>query len=296
MESLVEIRKILVPVDYSDCSFLACRYAFRIASLANAEVKLLHAFYSPAYDLIELTGNKSTQAKLREDVTSKLIVTERETMQQFREKLSSLPEVKKFGKDKLHIEINPGTAREEIARIAEEYSPDLIVMGTRGADKKESSVVGSVTEFVIKKLKYPVFAVPENYQFVGNEALRGVAYLTDFDETDFVSIKKLMGFTRLLGLTIYCVHIGGKTDNWERLKMDGLREYFVKTYNEQKVECEILTPSENILQSIDEYVREKKINILSLTTRRRNIIEKLIKPSLTRRLFYHTSIPMLVFH
>jgi len=296
MESLVEIRKILVPVDYSTCSNLASRYALKIARRSKAEILFFHAFYSPAYDLIELTGNKVSQKKLKAEVTSKLMESEEKEMAQFLQSLEKLPEIKSPDIKKIHSDIRPGLAKEEIQKICAEFEPDLVVMGTHGSDSLDSSILGSMTEFAIKKLKYPVLAVPENYTFIGEQNIKKIAYLTDFDETDFASIKKLMGLTALLDLTICCVHVGGKSGNWERLKMDGLKNYFSSTYEQTQVECEILSTDENILQAIDNFVKENNINMLSLTTRRRNLIEKLTKPSLTKKLFYHSRIPLLVFH
>ena len=296
MESLVEIERILVPVDYSEHSLQACRYALKLAKVANATVKIFHAFYSPAYDLIELTGNKSTQEKLREEVTQKLIVGEKEKLQEFIDALSRFPEYQNIPANNIETVIVPGLAKDEIQNMAAKFIPNLVVMGTRGKDAKENSILGSITEFAIKKLNCPVLAVPVDYSFVGKSNFKNIAYLTDFDESDFVSIKKLMGFTNLLGLTIHCLHIGGKADKWEKLKMEGLRDYFRNSYDTKKVECHILNLDKNTLQAIDNYVKEQKINILSLTTRRRNLFEKVFKPSLTKRLFYHSNIPLLVFH
>lgn len=296
MESLVEIEKILVPVDYSANSIQACRYALKLASKANATIKIFHAFYSPAYDLIELTGTKSSQRKLREEVTQKLIEGEKEKMQDFINSLSEYAEYKKVPAKNIETVIIPGLAKEEIQHMAEKYLPNLVVMGSRGKNTEENSILGSITEFAIKKLKCPVLAVPTDYTFVGEHNIKNIAYLTDFDESDFLSIKKLMGFTNLLQLTIHCLHIGGKADKWEKVRMDGLRNYFANSYDTTKVECTILGSHKNTLQAIDDYVKVNKINILSLTTRRRNLFEKVFKPSLAKKLFYHSSIPLLVFH
>jgi nucleotide-binding universal stress UspA family protein len=296
MESLVEIEKILVPVDYSEHSIQACRYALKLSLKANALVKIFHAFYSPAYDLIELSGKKSTQQKLREEVTQKLITGEKEKLQEFINTLSKYPEYRKTPGEKIETVIIPGLAKEEILRIAANFMPHLVVMGTRGKDAKENSILGSITEFAINKLQCPVMAVPVDYTFIGESNIKNIAYLTDFDESDFLSIKKLMGFISNLGLTIHCLHIGGKSGKWEKIKMEGLRDYFRNSYDTTKVECHILDSDKNTLQAIDDYVKEKKINILSLTRRRRNLIEKVFKPSLTKRLFYHSNIPLLVFH
>jgi nucleotide-binding universal stress UspA family protein len=296
LDSLLKIHKILVPVDYSEYSVLASRYALKIAQKADAEIRFFHSFYSPAYDLIDLTGNKNTQQKLRKDVTDKLMVGEAENMNNFLSSLNKYVSSSGLPKKKISYEIRPGLAKEEIQKIAGEYQPSIVIMGTRGKDKKENSILGSITEIVVRKLKYPVLAVPENYEFVGLENLNKIVYITDFDESDFLSIKKLMEFTNLMGLTIHCLHIGSKSDKWDRIKMDGLKDYFLKSYNEPKVECDILPSEMNVLNAINNYIKEKKINLISLTSKKRNVYEKIFKPNLTKRLFYHSNIPLLVFH
>ncbi len=296
MEERIDIHKILVPVDYSESSVQACRYALKIASKAKAELFLFHAFYSPAFDLIELSGNKSTQKKLREEVTQKLMVNEKVTMQAFRERIVHFPEAKKISPDQLLTDIHAGEAKKEIPALCATYRPDLVVMGSHGRSDDSKSILGSITEYAIKRLPYPILSVPVHYSFVGHEKVNNILFLTDYDESDFVSIKKLMGFAHLMNMSIYCLHIGSQVEKWDELKMNGLKQYFKTTYHTVKVECDILNKTDSKINSINQYVLEKNINIISITTRKRNIIEKYLKPSLTKKLFYQTNIPLLVFH
>ena len=296
MENLADIKKILVPVDYSEYSLLACRYALKIAHKTNAAITIFHSFYSPAYDLISLTGNKSTQEKLRDEVTMKLMEQETNNIDSFYDTLIKQKEWKGFPASHIGKVVKPGLAKDEIQKFSDVYEPDLVIMGTRGKDKRENSILGSNTEIVIKKLKYPVIAVPEGYTFIGPNQLKKLLFLTDYDESDFMSIKKLMGFARLMNLSIYCLHVGSKNGKSEKLKMDGLKEYFRKAYEEIDVHCELLSGKDNILNAIDEYINNNTINIISLTTRKRNLLEKVIKPSHNHRLFYQSNIPFMVFH
>lgn len=287
---------ILVPVDYSEYSSLACRYAAKIARSSGNNICLFHAFYSPAFDLIELTGGLQTQQQLRTDVTEKLIESETTEMLGFIEKLFNFPEFKHIERNRVVHQIKAGLAKDEIISLADEIGAEMVVMGTRGADKKTSSILGSITEVCIRKLKIPVLAVPEDYHFIGESNLRKIVYLTDFDESDFVSIKKLMRFTENFNMQIHCIHIGTRSDKWELLKMQGLKDYFQKAYNQQTVECHILENMPDLLQTLDKYVVDNDINIIALTHRKRSLMEKVFKPSLAKKVFYHTHIPLLVFH
>jgi nucleotide-binding universal stress UspA family protein len=296
LDSLFKIKNILVPVDYSEYSELASRYALKIAYKAQANIKFFHAFYSPAYDLIDLTGNRNAQNRLREEVTQKLMITETENMNKFLASLKVYISNSGLSEKQISFKIMPGLAKEKIMEIASELQPDIVIMGTKGKDKRENSILGSITEIVIRKLNFPVLAVPENYKFIGIENLDSIVYITDFDESDFLSIKKLMGFTNLMGLRIHCLHIGNKPDIKDKIKMDGLKDYFQKSYKGSKVECDILAPEVNTIDAINNFINEKDINLISITSKKRNVYEKIFKPSLTKKLFYYSNIPLLVFH
>lgn len=287
---------ILVPVDYSAYSILACRYAAKIAEKSDNKLCFFHAFYSPAFDLIELTGGLQTQQQLRADVTEKLIENENEDMDKFIDSLYQFPEFAPIPKKEITSEIKAGLAKDEIIALANEIKPEMVIMGTRGADKKTASILGSITEVSIRKLKVPVLAIPEDYKFVGQQNLNRIVYLTDFDESDFASIKKLMRFTQFLNLSIHCIHIGPRKDKWELLKMEGLKDYFQKAYHKESVECHILDNKPNLLEALDKYVLENNINIISLTHRKRSLLDSVLKSSMTKKIFYHTQIPLLVFH
>jgi nucleotide-binding universal stress UspA family protein len=292
---VTSIKKILVPIDYSECSRFACRYAIKIACKLGAELKLFHTYYSPAFDLIELAGAVQTQSQLREEITINLEESEKETMDSFLKSLQShiaecgLPSVK------ITYDIAPGVPEDEIISFSKEYKPDIVVMGTKGKGTGVSSIIGSVTAAVINRISFPVLAIPEKYTFIGEENVKNVMYVTDFDESDFASLKSMISLTDQLDLDIHCVHIGDNPDSWDKIKMEGLMKYFTEVYGKNQVTYSFVN-QKNLLADLDALICEKKINILSLTAHRQNIFEKLFRKNITKKLFYHTSIPLLVFH
>jgi nucleotide-binding universal stress UspA family protein len=290
-----KIQKILVPVDYSECSVSACRYAMKIAGKVGAELKIFHAYYSPAFDLIELAGAVQTQSQLKEEVTVNLEQSEKESAAQFVSELketftsSGLPQVV------VSTEITPGVPGDEIIRFSEAYEPDLVVMGTHGKGSGVASIMGSVTAAVISRIAFPIVAVPDKYIFVGERNIKNVMYVTEFDEYDFQSLKKLMNLTEQLDLDIHCVHISESPGSWDQVRMEGLMEYFRKSYGKSRVTYSFIN-QKNLLEDLDQLIKDQNINILSLTSHRRNIIDRLFRTDMTKKLFYHTGIPLLVFH
>lgn len=290
-----KIQRLLVPVDYSECSRFACRFAIKIACKLGAEIKLFHTYYSPAFDLIELAGAVQTQSQLREEVTINLEESEKETMESFLKGLRDYVIECGIQAVRLSYEISPGVPEDEILRFSESYQPDLVIMGTRGKGTGVGSIMGSVTASVINRIAFPILAIPEKYTFVGEKNVKNLLYVTDFDESDFVTLKSLMNLTDQLDLDIHCVHIGNDPKSWDKVKMEGLMEYFRKSYGKTQVTYYFIS-QKNLLNDLDQLIRDKSINILSLTAHRQSIVDKLFKPNITKKLFYHTSIPLLVFH
>jgi nucleotide-binding universal stress UspA family protein len=290
-----KIRKILVPVDYSECSRFACRYALKIACKLGAEIKLFHTYYSPAFDLIELAGAVQTQSQLREEVTINLEETEKATLERFMQSLKEFMRECGMADISISYSIAPGVPEDEIISFCETYIPDLVVMGTKGKGKGVGSIIGSVTAAIINRIDFPVLAIPEKYTFIGEENVKNILYVTDFDESDFLTLKSLMSITDQLDLDVHCVHIGEDPNGWDKVKMEGLMKYFAEVYRKTQVGYSFIN-EKNLLFDLDELIRAKNINILSLTARRQKIFEKLFRPNLTKKLFYHTGIPLLVFH
>lgn len=290
-----KIKRILVPVDYSECSKFACRFAIKIACKVGADIKLFHTYYSPAFDLIELAGAVQTQSQLREEVTTNLEDSEKETMEGFIQGLREYVRENCLPAIKFSYDITPGVPEDEIIRFSDNYVPDLIIMGTKGKGTGMGAIMGSVTASVVNRIAYPLLAIPEKYTFVGEKNVKNLLYVTDFDESDFLTLKSLILLTDQLDLDIHCVHIGDDPKSWDKVRMEGLMDYFRKAYGKTQVSYSFIS-QKNLLYDLDELIRQKSINILSLTAHRQTIVDKLFKPNITKKLFYHTSIPLLVFH
>ena len=66
-------------------------------------------------------------------------------------------------------------------------------------------------------------------------------------------------------------------------------------YNDYEIECSIIEETD-FLKALQDIIREKRIDIISLVTHKRNLISKLLNPSMARKVLFHTNIPFLVFH
>ncbi len=289
------IKKILVPVDFSDYSRHAAHFALYYALQVNAEILLLHAYYSPDLQAIPYDETFGFEGTLTEYLNDLKDVAQQE-IKNFTASLKKTADEEGLSSVMIDYSLLKGSLEDVVLYACESYKPDLIIMGARGKDQRKNDPIGSTTTHILAKAPLPILVIPEDAELKGFFERKKIIYATDYDEADFQAIKKLIRLMKPFDMEIVCMHIGKEEDDpSERVKMEGLRDYFKKFYREIKVSCSVIS-HEDVITGIDEYVSANIVSAIALTTHKRNLIAKIFNPSVTRKMFYYTRVPLLVFH
>jgi len=72
-----------------------------------------------------------------------------------------------------------------------------------------------------------------------------------------------------------------------------MNEYFKKQYPDADIVHTALGDGD-LLLSIEKFVRDKQIDMIALTTHRRNILARMFNPGIARKMLFHTNTPLLV--
>jgi nucleotide-binding universal stress UspA family protein len=139
-------RSILCPIDFSDHSRLALRYADTIARRARAA---LHVCYVNDPLLVAATSSRLHY--------SGLVIQSKRELRIFVE--TTLPRRSSSGRA-LTFSALTGESADQILKAAERLRTDLIVLGTHGLTGVERLFLGSTTLGVLQRTKVPVLAVP----------------------------------------------------------------------------------------------------------------------------------------
>jgi nucleotide-binding universal stress UspA family protein len=158
---LPKINKILYATDLSDNSAYAFRYALNSAIKHDAGITILHVF-----ELISATQRFALDLYLDGDVLKK-VFDERvsDTIDRIRNRLKVFCD-KEFNGDPqfadrvVSIEVCEGFPAEEILKKANDFSCDLIVMGTHGKGLISHAFLGSTAKRVLRRTRKPVFIIP----------------------------------------------------------------------------------------------------------------------------------------
>lgn len=289
------IKKVLIPIDFSDYSIKACELGINHAHKVGAEVMIMHAYFSPYFpSAIPMGDSLAYQVNEEESVQNvlKRVQVDMENIcSLIKRKMQSgeLPEVK------YNYVLREGLPEEEIIAYAKEYHPTLIVMGTRGKSKKDMDLIGSVTGEVIEVNKVPILAIPENVPFDNLGEAKNIAFATSFNQRDLVAFDEFMEIIKEYDFNIHLFNISTSKDEWNEIRLTGVNEYFKKQYPDAKITHTVLADGD-LLLAIEKFVRDKQIDVIALSTHRRNILARMFNPSIARKMLFHTDTPLLVMH
>ena len=211
---------------------------------------------------------------------------------------TTIDEMMKEGKlpsVKYDYTLREGLPEEEIIAFGKEYRPDLIVMGTRGKDQKDIDLIGSVTGEVIEMNKAPVLAIPENVPFTDLSNVKNIAFATSFSQRDLVAFDRFMEVIKGYDVHIHLFNISTSRDEWNEIRLTGVHEYFKRQYKDANITHTVLDDGD-LLLAIEKFVRDKQIDLIALTTYKRNILSRILNPSIAKRMLFHTDTPLLVMH
>lgn len=295
IENLKKIRRILVPIDFTTYSLNACKYALELAPRMKAEITLFYAvtdpllFTEPYSGITYINDISSMPGKGREsDIKHR--------MEQWIREMKIL-HIRESGQDtKIKHAIGHGNVVDAIQGYAEEYKPGIVIMGTHGIFGEDALYTGRITYNLIGKMETPLLIIPQNAAYKGIDYIHRILYATDFDESDFKSISSLIAILQPFQVEIHCVHIANTLDHpWNEVKMKELKEFIQSEFSTYKLICNVLEDY-NAPQRIEEYAHANEIDLIAMTVRKRSLLERVFYPSITKKMFLHSYVPLLIFN
>ncbi len=287
------IRRILVPFDFTEHSENAAIYALRIASRLKADIMLLNVFFDPsqtAYAPLESFAYSVEFDAINKDVEQSV----KQNLEEFADKLKKVQKEENLKGVIIKYDFVRGTAFDEILNYCDEYKPGLLVMGTRGKEIEGIRSFGSVTAKIIEKAAIPVLAVPKGYDAKMLSTPKKVLYATDFRQADYWALSKLASFVKPFGSKIYCVHVDEEiTEEHEEL-MHQVRKFVNENLQIYNLECGLLE-TVDVRLGLEDFIQERNMDLLAMTTHTRSLFDRLFKPSFTKKFLFVTDIPLLVF-
>ena len=266
------IKRILVPTDFSEPANNALKYAQLLAKLTDAQVKVLHIFNVPVVDPY-MPGD-----------TLELLMQELKAASEKKmtDLLSGFPGVEG---ECLH-----GFVVDDVCTYAENYSADLIVMGTTGASGMKEAFFGSNASGVISQSNIKVLSVPATY--TEHEAPKIICYASDFTGKEELPFTIFVDLAKCWDTRLDILHVKSDEPVFTSEKAEAIFTKLAAQSGFEALKFEEIASNE-VTAAIETYVQTTGSDILGMAVHRRNLLERLFHKSKTREIAHHAQIPLL---
>lgn len=268
------MKKILFPTDFSPAAANAFRYATELAKAMDAKIDILNVYSLPVVDATSLPAGYVEQ-----------MLDEKKALVQG--KLEAFAATEFDAPIGELIPLYGIFIPEEIKDLVMGKHYDMVVMGTRGEHNPLEKTLGSITTFTMMNAGCPVLAVPEDAAW---QDIDYIAFATDFLPHEQEAVAQLMTFSKKIAAEVYFVHVETKPS------IGTMQDYVTLSEYPYKFTDFAIVNSPTVMEGLDDFIKEKHIDLLALYIPKRRLWERLFHSSFTKKMAFHTKTPLLVFH
>lgn len=268
------MKKILVPIDFSDCADNAAVVALQIAQKASAQIDFFHSLVTPI-DWVKL----DIQKEKRYPETMKKISRAKSMLRNW------VNDAQQLGlKSESILTFSQGT--ESIELQAQSHQYDLIVMGSHGASGLKEALIGSYTQKLVRESSTPVLIIKAG---VEEFKVEKIAFVSTFEEDVHHSFNHIIAFANLMEAHINLLYVNVPRHFEESRKSEAkMRDFLEK--------CPRGTCSINVYNDTSpeagffHFSEDRNIDLIAIVTHGK---KGLFRSSLTERLVNHSALPIL---
>lgn len=260
------MHRVIIPVDFSDTSFNAARYtAQMLAGKPDVSVILYHRYEDADERAICISYLESLKKEMLE---------------------------KGVASAEYEIEMG-GDLIDNLDKLSHQRRASLIAMGITGRSGLEQIFIGSNTLQMVEHSICPVLIIPPDASYT---QIRHVAFCSEFknvaETTPVVFIKTVLEMFQpfLHIVNVNPEHYVALTEEYQREK-----EKMQELFSEYQKEFYFIGMND-FFEAIDNFVRDYKIDLLLTVPRHHKGIRSLFRSTHTKKLAYHSHVPLLAVH
>ena len=270
------MKKLLVPLDFSPCSFNAMENAIEVADHLNMELLLFHSFLVPVV-AAEYGAAFSNEALEQAQETAQM---------HFNHVEDAFPRLSEVPYETL---VRGGSLVDNIRLLSSEFDIAMIVMGSHGATGLQRALLGSNAYSIMNNIHIPVIALPENANL---KQIKRLGLAGDYKTTPKPEVlNAVKALANAFYAEVRVIHIDQEknldSEQLETAKslekhLKGVKHSF---YFKRDMDVE---------DGLVEFAKEHEIDLLVMVHHRHNLLERLLHVSETRRIAMDIPMPLMV--
>jgi len=260
------MKDFIIPVDFSETSLNAVRYAADMLAGKNDSHVILYNMFKHEDDSV-MAGSylESLKAELEQ------------------KEVSNVELVKELGSDLI----------DNLGRLAYQKTAEMIIMGITEKEEWRQLLLGSNTVRMAEQSICPVMIVPPHAKFNG---VNNIALTSDFknvvETTPVLAIKTIL---ELFSAQLHIVNVDhehyvslteeflDERGKMQKLFLDFNPEFYFIGIND-------------FYEAIDEFVKSKNIDMIIVMPKNHRFMNSIFSTSHTKKLAFHSPVPILAAH
>ena len=275
------MKKIIVPIDFSEYSEHALKAAALLSKKINVEIYALHML-----DLQEFNLSHSAEYSQEKGIFFLKLAEKKikEFLQKdFLKEVKVVPVIKHY---KVFSEVNA---------IAKEINADLIIMGSHGASGLKEFFTGSNTEKVIRYAEIPVLILKNELK---NVDFSEVVFATDFSDETIPAYKGILTFLDFLGAKKHLLFVNLPNEKFKTTsEMEAMANNFLL-----KAEGDVhrlinvnYVCDRSVEKGILNFSNAVGADLISVITHGRKGLSHIFAGSIAEDLTNHSTLPIITF-
>ena len=277
--STFNIKKILVPTDYSETAGNALSQAIYMAKLNKAVIKLVHVV-APLY-----VATPNSLVSMQDNLYVTIV---NEASAELKKIAAKIEETNAIG---VEYEVKVGNVSDEICAMAEKEKFDIIIMGTHGTSGVKEFFAGSNAYKVVNHSECPVLTIQKK---LGKQNIKNIILPIRLEISSRQKVDYAVEIARLFDAIIFII---GFTDDTHKSKQFKVKQYvaqvenYLTKLNVKHKSTSIFT--DNFTKEILAYAKKNKADLIVVMKKHDFSLDQVVKGVYSEQFVNHSAIPIL---
>ncbi len=279
----MEIKKILIPTDFSDLSLYAIDYAVNIANIQGSNIHLFHVIEELLTMAVPGDFYLNTEEIIQREVEILALKSK-----QISELASSL-EQKYQMKFSTHVEF--GRSHRVLTDYANENKFDLIVMSTHGVSGFREFIIGSNAVRVISEADCPVLSIQNK---MPDNGIRKILMPFKDDPYSRQKVKFAINYAKWFNAELITLGIDTEVDDMHLQKIEREAAQIKEIVDENKIPNRLFLTQGNAAKEILKCAKEQEVDLILVMADMENedVVDFIMGPT-AQQLINHSKVPVL---
>jgi nucleotide-binding universal stress UspA family protein len=272
------MKRILVAIDFSECSINALEHAITIANNADADL-----------DMIFVVKPESSRDIFTEGAeTLKTMVKDR--FEEIVEKYQPM-----MPKNRLGFIIRIGKVYKEIVKEAENKDVFLVMAGTHGSSGFEEFWIGSNAFRLVSALSKPIITIRGGVNIKHN--LEKIVLPIDSTSETRQKVPFTAYMAKVFNAEVHILRVYSTTVQAVMATVDSYAEQVMKHLEEDNIKYKLeAVETDNLTDATIDYALKINANLISIMTEQETTTRNLLLGPYAQQMVNHSPIPVLCIH